>query len=121
MEKRRRSERGMVTAETAMVVPFLVALTLALAAAAAVGITQVRLVDAAREGARMAARGDEPGEVVEGVQSMAPVGATVTTARRDDDTVEVTVRLRARVDLPVVRAFSLPLAASAVSAAEAAP
>ncbi len=108
----------MVTAETAMVVPFLVALTLVLAAAAMVGITQVRLVDAAREGARMAARGDDRRAVVEGVEGMTPLGGAVAVTERADGTVEVTVRYRARLDLPIVRAFSVPLVATAVSATE---
>ena len=45
---RTRGERGAVTAEAAVVIPVLVALA----------TTQVRVVDSAREAARLAARGD---------------------------------------------------------------
>ena len=54
----------MVTAEAAMVLPVLVALTAALAWVVTLGIAQVRLVDAAREAARLAAR-DEPAATVQ--------------------------------------------------------
>ena len=52
---------GAVTAETAMVLPMLVAVALGLAWLVALAATQVRVVDAAREAARAVARDDEPG------------------------------------------------------------
>lgn len=110
----------MVTAETAMVLPLLVAVALALVWVVSVGVTHVRLVDAAREGARMSARGDEPSAVVEAVETMAPDEATVeVTDGEDDGTTRVTVRLRSRVDLPLVRRLAVDLDATAVSADEA--
>src|SRR5206468_10387938 len=55
---RLRDERGMVTAETAVVLPvLLLVLAGAVAAVTVVGV-QLRCVDAAREGARAAARGE---------------------------------------------------------------
>ncbi|WP_372500442.1 TadE family type IV pilus minor pilin [Mumia quercus] len=109
-----------MTAETAMVLPLLVAVALALVWVVSVGVAHVRLVDAAREGARMSARGDAPSEVVEAVETMVPDEATVEVADgQDDGTTRVTVRLRARVDLPLVRRLAVDLDATAVSANEA--
>ncbi|QMW66708.1 pilus assembly protein [Mumia sp. ZJ1417] len=114
-------ERGMVTAETAMVLPFLVALAFALVWVVSLGVTHVRLVDAAREGARMAARGDDREDVVDAVEQMAPEGATVEVVDGEDEaTTRVIVRLRSRVELPVVRQLAVDLDASAVSADESA-
>lgn len=111
-------DQGMVTAETAMILPFLVALAFALVWATTMGITQVRLVDAAREGARMAARGDDSDAVREGVRAMAPQGSVVEIDEGRESTTVVTVAHEARVDLPIVRGFALSLQATAVSADE---
>lgn len=48
----------MVTAETAVILPFLVALTFLLLWVVGLGISQVRVTDASRQAARMIARGD---------------------------------------------------------------
>ncbi|MFD1824584.1 TadE family type IV pilus minor pilin [Mumia zhuanghuii] len=110
-----------MTAETAMVLPFLVALAFALVWVVSLGVTHVRLVDAAREGARMAARGDDREDVVDAVEQMAPEGATVEVVDGEDEaTTRVIVRLRSRVELPVVRQLAVDLDASAVSADESA-
>src|SRR3954447_5084415 len=53
----RRSEAGAVTAEAAVVIPLLVAVALALAWLLSVVASQIRVVDAAREAARVAAPG----------------------------------------------------------------
>lgn len=53
------SERGTVTAETAVVLPVLVAIVMGMVWLISVGVTKVRVVDAARETARAVAR-DEP-------------------------------------------------------------
>ncbi len=55
----RREERGAVTAETAMVLPVIVATALGLAWLVGAAVAQVRVTDAAREVARAVAR-DEP-------------------------------------------------------------
>src|SRR3954463_8155197 len=89
-----RREAGMVTAETAVVLPvLLLVLVGAVAAVTAVG-GQLRCVDAAREGARAAARG-EPVAVVEAlVARAAPDGATTRVSEGADDVaVTVTVAL----------------------------
>ena len=54
-----RDTRGAATAELAMVLPLLVAVSLGLVWLLAVGAAQVRAVDAARETARALARGDD--------------------------------------------------------------
>lgn len=77
----RRGERGAVTAETALALPTLLAVTAALAWLLSVGAAQVRTVDAAREAARAVARGDDPAAAVAVAERVAPegVGVVVTT------------------------------------------
>jgi Flp pilus assembly protein TadG len=80
----------MVTAETAVVLPvLLLVLAGAVAAMIAVG-AQLRCVDAAREGARSAARGDPASAVTALAAHVAPAGAAVEI-RGGTDQVEVTV------------------------------
>lgn len=71
---------------------------------------QVRCVDAAREAARLAARGDER-SALDAARRVAPVGARVQV-RRDGDFLVATVVARSKL-LP-----SLDIEAKAVSAAE---
>jgi Flp pilus assembly protein TadG len=77
-----RPETGAVTAETMMVLPLLVAVSLGLAWLLAVGATQLRVVDAAREVARAAARDEPAARAVEAGRRVAPAGARITI--RDD-------------------------------------
>jgi Flp pilus assembly protein TadG len=79
--RRRQGERGAVTAELALTLPMLVAVTIGLCWLLAVGAAQVRVVDAARETARAVARGDSTGEAVARGQQVAPPGSTVTVTR----------------------------------------
>jgi Flp pilus assembly protein TadG len=80
----------MVTAETAVVLPvLLLVLAGAVAAVTAVG-GQLRCVDAAREGARAAARG-EPVAVVEAVVARAAPDGAATTVSHGAEEVAVTV------------------------------
>ncbi|MET8780628.1 MULTISPECIES: TadE family type IV pilus minor pilin [unclassified Streptomyces] len=77
-------DRGFVTAETAVVLPALVLFAMALVWALLAASAQIQCVDAARAGARAAAR-QEPSEVVEEVaRQAAPRGARVTVNRRGD-------------------------------------
>ena len=108
----------MVTAETAIVLPvLLLVLAGAVAAVTAVG-GQLRCVDAAREGALAAARG-EPAAVVETLVSrIAPDGATtVISVGSEDVTVTVTARM---APLGAVR-LPLTLSATAVARREPGP
>lgn len=83
-------------------------LVLCLAGITAVSM-QVRCVDAAREAARLAARGDE--RAVDAARRIAPGGAQVRL-RRDGEFVVATVTVRSRL-LP-----TLTIAADGISAAE---
>lgn len=74
----RQSERGAATAELAMVLPLLAAVTIGLVWLLAVGAAQVRAVDAARETARAVARGDAVPAAVERGRQVAPAGSRVS-------------------------------------------
>jgi hypothetical protein len=76
-----RSERGAATAELALGLPLLLAVTVGLVWLLAVGAAQVRVVDAAREAARAAARGDTTGEAVRLGLRVAPPGSRVSVTR----------------------------------------
>jgi hypothetical protein len=71
-----------VTAEAAVVLPVLVVLLVAALSAIAAVTAQMRCVDAARESARAAARGD-PGAVTLG-RRIGPSGAHVTVTRESE-------------------------------------
>ena len=72
MRARRATERGMVTAETAVLAP-VVAASLALGVwIVSLGHLQVQLVDAARDTARLIARGEPEAAAVARVRSTAP-------------------------------------------------
>jgi Flp pilus assembly protein TadG len=118
VQGRRRpvGEAGMVTAETAIVLP-VVLLVLAAAVAAVVVVgSQLRCVDAAREAARAAARGDPAGQVTSIAARAAPPGAT-TSARTSGDLVTVTVTAPVRPLGPVL----LQVRVSATATAELEP
>ncbi len=102
MTPRRRSrssnDSGMVTVEAAISV-FALALVLSLGAAAIMAVVgQLRCTDAAREVARLVARG-EPERADAVVQAIAPAGAHLTV-RTDGDTVQVEVSADAGNLLP---------------------
>ncbi|GGS85263.1 TadE family type IV pilus minor pilin [Streptomyces cinerochromogenes] len=82
-----------MTAEAAMVLSVLVAFTMALVGVLLVAAAQIRCVDAARAGARAAARQDPADVVVTVTRETAPRGARVTVAR-EGDRVRVTVVAR---------------------------
>lgn len=110
----RRGERGAVTAELALVLPVLVAVTVGLVWLLAVGAAQVRAVDAARETARAVARGDDEGAAIARGLQVAPPGSTVTVIRSGGE-VRVTVSgevagpggLFAHLPAPQVRAEAI--------------
>jgi Flp pilus assembly protein TadG len=80
----------MVTAETAVVLPVLLLVLAGAVASIVVVGAQLRCVDAAREGARAASRGEPATEVARVAEGAAPDGA-VTDVGGDGDTVRVTV------------------------------
>jgi predicted S18 family serine protease len=83
----------MVTAETAVVLPVLLLVLAGAVAAVTVVGAQLRCVDAAREAARAAARGEPLGVVHSIVSRTAPSGAG-TVIVNDGDEVEVIVSAR---------------------------
>jgi Flp pilus assembly protein TadG len=81
-----KDQRGAVTAELALGIPVLVSLTIGLVWLLAIGIAQVRMVDAARETARAGARGDPEASAVDQGRRAAP-DATITMTVSDGDVV----------------------------------
>ncbi|MEU2372328.1 TadE family type IV pilus minor pilin [Streptomyces pseudogriseolus] len=108
-----RRDRGFVTAESAMVLPVLVLVMAALVWGLMAVAAQIKCVDAARAGARAAARQDPPDAVVEVTREAAPAGARITVGR---DAGQVRVTVVARV--PMLRALPFELREEAVAAAE---
>jgi hypothetical protein len=81
---RPRRQGGAVTAELALALPILVAVTWGLVWLLSVGVAQVRMVDAARETARAVARGDATSAAVARGQEVAPADAVITVATTTD-------------------------------------
>ena len=75
---RGRAQRGAATAELALALPLLLAVTLGLVWLLSVASAQIRIVDAARESARAAARGEAPGAAVGRGLEVAPPGSSIT-------------------------------------------
>ncbi len=75
----------MVTAETAVVLPVLLLVLASAVAAVTVVAAQLRCVDAVREGARAAARGEDVATVRALVLRAAPEGMAVSVTRVGDD------------------------------------
>jgi hypothetical protein len=86
------SDRGSYTAEFATSLPAVVLLLLTGLTGVDALVTKVRCVDAAREAARAAARGEAPDSLA---RRYAPDGATVSV-QFDGDLVRATVRATAR-------------------------
>ncbi|MFD3498822.1 TadE family type IV pilus minor pilin [Streptomyces sp. NPDC058676] len=82
--RERATDRGFVTAESAMVLPVLVIFAMALVWGLLVVAAQIQCVDAARTGARAAARQDPADAVAEITRETAPRGAKVTVSREGD-------------------------------------
>ncbi|MGF1431111.1 TadE family type IV pilus minor pilin [Kitasatospora sp. LaBMicrA B282] len=85
---RRGPDAGYVTAETAVVLPTFLLLTAVLLWGVLTAAAQLRCIDAARVGARSAARGDA--DAVARARAAAPRGATVQLLEQGDS-VEVLV------------------------------
>ncbi|PZS26386.1 MAG: pilus assembly protein TadE [Pseudonocardiales bacterium] len=89
-----RHDRGSATVELATALPVLVfLLAVALSAVGAVTV-QMRCVDAAREGARAAARGEPEARVAALARQEAPSGARIEVAPAGAGMVAVTVTCR---------------------------
>ncbi|MGI5481538.1 TadE family type IV pilus minor pilin [Streptomyces lavendofoliae] len=77
-------DRGSVTAEAATALPALVLFTMALVWALVAAAAQIQCVDAARAGARAAARSEPPAQAVAAAREAAPSGARVAVERTGD-------------------------------------
>jgi Flp pilus assembly protein TadG len=95
---RHERERGAVTAETALALPLLVAVTLAMVWMVAFGVNQMTATDAAREAARALARGQSEAQAAALVERVAP-GSRMTATRTGD---QVVVVVTARLDAPLL-------------------
>ncbi|AIR99672.1 TadE family type IV pilus minor pilin [Streptomyces glaucescens] len=117
-ERRRRAGRddGFVTAESAVVLPVLVAVAMALAWGLLVVAAQIQCVDAARTGARAAARQDPADAVAALAREAAPHGAKVTVAREGDR-----VRVVVTATPPVLGDLAFELREEAVASVEGTP
>ncbi|MFD7707557.1 TadE family type IV pilus minor pilin [Streptomyces sp. NPDC059785] len=111
--RHRGGDQGFVTAETAVVLPALVLFAMALVWALLAASAQIQCVDAARAGARAAARQDPPDAVLTVARQAAPRGARVTVSRHGD-LVHVVVVARP----PGPDALTLELSHEAVALAE---
>lgn len=100
-------ERGMATAELALVIPAVVLVLALCLSGLGLAIDQIRCVDAARVAARAASRGEPLGTVIEQARQGAPPESRVTVTRHDEDVlVSVTAPVRSLrlPGLPVARA-----------------
>ncbi|MFI9611428.1 TadE family type IV pilus minor pilin [Streptomyces sp. NPDC052023] len=109
----RGADRGFVTAEAALVLPVLVMFAMGLVWALLVAAAQIQCVDAARTGARAAARQDPQDAVVQVAREVAPRGAEVALSR-EGDRVRVVVVARS----PVLGRLSYELREEAVAVVE---
>ncbi|MFD7499939.1 TadE family type IV pilus minor pilin [Streptomyces sp. NPDC059850] len=107
------SDRGFVTAETAVTLPVLVLFALMLIWGLMAASAQLSCVDAARAGARAAARSEPRDAAMDAARAAAPRGARVELWR-DGDLVRVRVRTHAVGPGPL----ALRLHAEAVALAE---
>ncbi|HEY7718060.1 MAG TPA: TadE family protein [Pedococcus sp.] len=105
MAFRVRSDRGAATAELALGIPLLVALTAGLVWMLALGATQVQLIDASREAARAVARGDDASSAEAVARQIAPRGSRVSIEVGES---QVLVTVSARVAGPGGLLASLP-------------
>jgi TadE-like protein len=112
-------EDGMVTAETAILLPALAVVLAGLVWVIATVMGEVRCIDAAREAARLAARGDAPAQVVSVARQIAPAGAGVSIARQDGEII-ATVIARQAPGGWARRLGTLPLHATATATDETA-
>ncbi|WP_184578841.1 TadE family type IV pilus minor pilin [Streptomyces zagrosensis] len=99
-----RCDRGAVTAEAAVVLPTLALFVLTLLWGLMAASVKIQCVDAARAGARAAARSEPAGATTAAAQSAAPRGAEVEVSREGD---LVRVRVETSTAGPDLLAFRL--------------
>jgi hypothetical protein len=107
------AETGAVSAEAAIVIPALALITMALVWALTVASAQIQCVDAARAGARAAARSEPQAATIAAVRSAAPHGARITLGRSGD-----LWRIRVEAPMPGPGPLALTVDAAATALAE---
>lgn len=113
--RRSDSQHGAVTAEVAVALPSLILLLALLLGAATAGLTQLRLEEAARAGAREVVRGEPADQVQATVRRLAGSQSQLEVAEQG---VWTTVTVGSRVSLPGVDFLGWDLSASATARAE---
>ncbi|WP_433399718.1 TadE family type IV pilus minor pilin [Streptomyces sp. CA-146814] len=109
----RLRDRGAVTAEAAVMIPVLVAFVMVLLWALVAASAQIRCVDAARAGARAAARSEPEAAVLTAARDAAPRGSRVAVGRAGE-----LWRVTVETPAPGPAALALMLRAEAVALAE---
>ncbi|MFM9593383.1 TadE family type IV pilus minor pilin [Streptomyces scabiei] len=104
---------GFVTAEAAIVLPGMVLVATALVWGLLAACAQIQVVDAARAGARAAARQDPSATVVATARHTAPDGAKVTVSREGD-----LVRVVVSAPVPGPEGLGIDVSHAAVALAE---
>jgi hypothetical protein len=110
------SARGAVTAEFAVALPAVLGLLAILLAGAAAGVTQLRIEEGARAGARALARGEDPGAVERTVRTLAG-GSAAASVAADGEWFSITVT--DRVSGPLGASIPWTLTARASTRSEA--
>lgn len=110
-----RTEDGAVTAEVAVAFPAVVVLLAVVLTAAAVGLSQLRIEEAARAGAREVMRGEPAAVVGATVRRIAGEQANIAVSPGDAST---TVTVTTTVDVPGLDLFDVDLSARAVALPE---
>lgn len=111
-----RTEDGAVTAEVAVAFPAVIVLLAVVLAAAALGLSQLRIEEAARAGAREIMRGESAAVIDATVRRIAGEQAQIAVR---PSTGYDTVTVSTTVDVPVLDLFDLDLTARAVAVPEA--
>lgn len=108
--------RGAVTAEFAVALPAVLLLLGMLLAGSAAGLTQLRLEEAARAGARALARGEDPGAVESIVRQVAGASASAAISAEGG---WLSVTVSGRSGGPVASVVPWTLSAKATARGEA--
>lgn len=114
-------DAGMVTAETAILLPALAVLLAGLLWVIAAVVGEVRCIDGAREAARLAARGDPVSSAKAVGGRLAPAGAVVTITRQDGQVVATVTARQAAFGGWAARLGRMPLKAVATATDETQP
>jgi Flp pilus assembly protein TadG len=114
-------ERGSLTVEAALVIPVILLVLIAAIEVVAAISTQLELVSAAREGARVAATTPDPAAAVAAARTVIGDSSAVVSVTRPHVVgrqAEVVVELRKRLVTPLLGGVSIPLSARAVMRVE---